>query len=266
MRVRAGMLSASLLSTLATLPASASQPSAPPPSLPPTLTLSTSYIPPYSIAYDVQHDTLQGYLGETVIGALEQAGLRSRIRIDWLPWRRAQADMQLAPNRLIFPLTRTPEREAQYRWISLLAIAPVYVYTADDKITVTRPEDLRHLSLGMLGGGAVIAETRRAAGVDDSHLASLSDERMNYRKLMLHRIDAWITQDLVASYVPAQVALEEGKPAPPLHRGPLLFEQPLWLAASRGTSDADIALLRQAIASFKKSKEYAQLRKKYGVN
>ncbi len=66
------------------------------------------------------------YVDEKLVGAyatyFHEASVRSGVQIDFriVPWARAVRETERSDNLLLFPLTRTPKREARFIWITPL--------------------------------------------------------------------------------------------------------------------------------------------------
>ncbi|MYN21267.1 hypothetical protein GTP81_31525, partial [Rugamonas sp. FT107W] len=100
------MLSALLPALLWTLPAPAH--AAPPE----PLRLLAADLPPYAVAQDGDNP---GALVELVQEMARRMG--TPVALEFYPWQRALALTGVQPRTLAVPLTRTPEREAHYRWL-----------------------------------------------------------------------------------------------------------------------------------------------------
>ncbi|WP_353372744.1 transporter substrate-binding domain-containing protein [Aliiglaciecola sp. NS0011-25] len=74
---------------------------------------------------------LKGFLVDEVNGILATAGIRQQILL--APWKRLELEAKAKPNVLAFALTRTPEREQNYHWITPLT-ANVYSVFSPQKI------------------------------------------------------------------------------------------------------------------------------------
>jgi ABC-type amino acid transport substrate-binding protein len=103
---RATPAAAPLPSMLATQPAPAAA----------VIHVSTTELPPFSMD---QPAGGQGALFEMVEELAKRTGMSASIQ--FVPWRRALFLTASRARSAVFPLTRSPEREAQYRWL-----APLY--------------------------------------------------------------------------------------------------------------------------------------------
>lgn len=186
---------------------------------------------------------LAGYFG----GAIEPGGMLEQRVIDvlwpqaagqicWMPWARAMITATRG-NCLLFPLTRTPERESEWQWLTPLA--------RDRLVLVLSPEaaqrgrelaDLRALKVGSVRSAFVLG---RLMTLGFTNIDVAPAEIANARKLTLGRIDAWATIASVASAMKENHRLPAG--AQILAVDPASFT--MWLAASK---DIDPAMLVKA--------------------
>ena len=228
----------------------------------------TGDIPPYTMHYDAATGKYEGVVGEVVLAAIEKAGLKGKITTEWYPWKRAVEGSKVEKNVIIFPLTRLPEREASYKWVKLAITSNCHVFTLKPDVVISAAADLKKYKLGTLAGSAPQIGTAKfvGEGADKLQWDATSDEVINWKKLSADRLDAWITQDIVANYVVTEnQKTEKDKEQRPLKKGLLIFTQPLWIAVNKDTSDADVKVLQEAFDNFYKTKEHAAILAKYGV-
>ena len=86
--------------------------------------------------------------------------------IELLPWKRAYAQAVREPDTCIFSTTRTPEREAQFRWIGPLTEAEWVLYGLVSRhFSLRSLDDARGLVIGTVLGDAR-DEYLRARGLE----------------------------------------------------------------------------------------------------
>ena len=107
------------------------------------LTLASFHWPPYT---DFRHP--QGPAG-LLIERLRQRFPDHKLRFLELPWKRALQLTQECQIDGLFPVTRTAEREKQYRFAEppLLTLTYVLVTRRDFPLTVSQPQQLAHVRL-----------------------------------------------------------------------------------------------------------------------
>lgn len=229
--------------------------------------ITSGAVAPYGVPADPNSFAIEGPGGEIVIAALKKAGLEKYFEIVRLPWKRAQLTTQMTRNSLIFPFDRSAERENQYKWVALLGTLKCVALALDPQVNISTIEDLRKLRIGVVDGTSAYEVTLRLLGPDaKKNIEAIADEKINFKKLRMHRIDAWVTQDAIANAVAGAVSREEGISPPRLRKGVVLFEQAFWIAANKEAGDEDIAKIRDAIERFKRTAEYRAILEKHGLS
>lgn len=149
----------------------------------PRLRLLTEFSPPVSMQD-----------GRKVIGSGTEKVREIMLRtgtdytLELLPWRRAFTFAQQSSNVCLFSTTRTPEREAQFKWVGPTDEAEwVFLARSDRNYQLTTLEDARKLRIGTYNGDAR-DEYLRARGFK---VDSAPNDLINPQKLMLDRIDLW---------------------------------------------------------------------------
>jgi polar amino acid transport system substrate-binding protein len=162
------------------------------------------------------------------------------------------------PNSLISPFARTPGREPDWAWVSNLLDEKMYIYVPSDVSTITAEKDLstiRHL--GVLAGGAP-ESVAKELGL--SHLAEpVAAEAQNASKLAMGRLDAWMSQGLMASWGMRYAGIGPDK----IKAAFMMRELPLWVATSKKTDPAQVEKLRRAFEAFRKQPAYREIIAQY---
>jgi polar amino acid transport system substrate-binding protein len=115
---------------------------------------------------------------------------RARIEhmIELLPWKRAYTAALERSDTCVFSTTRTPEREALFKWIGPIGEADwVLMGRADRKLQLGSLDEARRYRIGTYNGDARDLYLRaRGFKVDPA-----PNDLINPRKLMANRIDLW---------------------------------------------------------------------------
>ncbi|HZX27247.1 MAG TPA: transporter substrate-binding domain-containing protein [Telluria sp.] len=122
----------------------------------PALRIATSHLPPLAIEQSPQRP---GALAEVVTELTRRAGIKART--DFMPWRRALFMSTHFPQTAIFPLTRTPEREPQYRWLAHLYHEQFVFFALKGAQPLDDVAALRARRVAILRGSAQIDWLRR---------------------------------------------------------------------------------------------------------
>ncbi len=176
--------------------------------------------------------------------------------ISFVPWARAQQmvrDQSDARLRFIIPLTRTPEREAQYTWVSeIMTDDLVFVSEKSRKILIRKPGDAKNLRVGVLMGSPGEATIRQMGFTKID--ASVTEE-INARKMNSGRIDVWLVARTVAPFSWKR----EGLPHRELSYGAVLRTNHLYLGASKSAPPTVVAAWRMVFEALVADGTYARL-------
>ena len=153
--------------------------------------LVTSDLVPYSI----QEGRLQGFMVDLVREIERRLGTNRPVR--FLPWPRAIRNTRLSPNHIIFPLTRTPEREAHFDWA--IKVAPIHlVFVTLDGRTLDL-EQARSLPAIVVQQNTPFEQYLRQEGFNNLVITT-SAAAIQIRMLQAGRVNAWFTAKDLASY------------------------------------------------------------------
>jgi ABC-type amino acid transport substrate-binding protein len=162
------------------------------------LHIVTAHLPPLVMAPGESPggDRQPGALRELVDALCKRLDLAPDV--EFMPWRRALYVAATAPHTAIFPVTRLPEREGQYRWLAPL-YEENYIFLAQkgSDFDVQHPEDMKDRRIALLRGAAQAAILRElgfqrlveAASIDEVHrflLAGMADAAFGERAI-IHR-------------------------------------------------------------------------------
>ena len=220
-----------------------------------TFFIYPALIPPYILEAKGGHG--RGVIIEILTQALDQAKIPYKI-VDSMPWRRAQAEAMDEPNSLISPFARTPGRDPDWAWLSILLDEKMFVYVPSDRSAIVAEKDLsaiRHL--GVLAGGAPESIAKELGLV--SVAEPVAAEAQNAMKLAMGRLDAWMSQGLMASWGMRYAGIGPDK----IKAAFMLRELPLWVATSKKTDPAQVERLRRAFETFRTQQAYRDIIAQY---
>ena len=214
------------------------------------------YITTETAAPSSMHDSEGRVIGiatDKVRAAFERAGLP--YTIDLLPWRRAYAAARTRPDACVYSTTRTPEREALFKWIGPTDSAEwVFMARADRRITLRTLEDARPYRIGTYNGDARDAFLRSRGFRLDPAPTDLA----NPRKLLLGRIDLWAAALRAGSPVLEQNGWN-GRIVPVL----VFNRMDVFLACNRAVPDEVVNRLNSAFASLERDGTMRRIERSY---
>ncbi|WP_307726607.1 ABC transporter substrate-binding protein, partial [uncultured Massilia sp.] len=202
---------------------------------PARLYITTELLAPSSM---MEGGRVVGIATDKVREAMRRSGVDYRIEV--LPWKRAYHAALTRGDACVYSTTRTPEREALFKWVGPTDIAQwVMLGRADRKLRLRSLADARGLRIGTYNGDAREAWLRSRGFTLDS----TSNDLSNLNKLMAGRIDLWAASMRSDSNVLARFGYE--KQVVPL----LVFNEiGVYLACNRAVPDELVGRLNGAFA------------------
>lgn len=121
---------------------------------PPQLEWVAGDLPPFAWAAP---EGPRGLAHELAVAMAQRLGRQAAIR--YMPWARAVRTAELGPHYGIFPLARTPDREARFQWLIPLLTVRYGIFTLATETRVDM-EQLREFRVGVLRGSPIAANLR----------------------------------------------------------------------------------------------------------
>jgi polar amino acid transport system substrate-binding protein len=175
----AGKLSALLLAALAGTAMHAAHAARP------RLYLTAEASPP---AVMVAHQRVTGSAAEKIRAIMDKAAIDYEIAV--LPWRRAYALAQTQADTCVFSTTRTPEREAMFKWVGPTHANDWTLFgLAARDYHLGKLDDARLLHIGAYVGDVRADYLQQRGFIVDM----VSDDMSNPRKLLAGRLDLWVS-------------------------------------------------------------------------
>lgn len=217
----------------------------------------TENLPPLNYADKGQ---AQGFSTELLKAMAAEAGLRLRIEV--LPWQRSVQEAARRPDSVLFSLTRTPERETQYRWVGPISPRRILVYRLSQRADA-HPASLKQLNGLRLGVARDSASAKQliADGLRPEVELELGlDDATNLRKLLAGRMDLIVLLDWAAAWHLRELKLPYATLTPVLS---LDAEKSYWYGLPPDTDPALVKRLQDALDRIKRDGRYDRLRQRY---
>jgi polar amino acid transport system substrate-binding protein len=197
-----------------------------------------------------------GAMFEVVAELTKRANLPATIT--FAPWPRAIYLTNNLKRTAIFPLTRTPEREKNFRWlVPLFQENYVFIANGKERFDLQHPEAMKDKRVGILRGSAMISELKASGYLNIIETSSVNEGR---RFLARGIVDAMVgDRDIVRRSLiglPEADLFEMSKPVRKTYT---------WLGGSLDFTEAEAAQLEKAMASMVEDGTYARILKKYAL-
>lgn len=207
-------------------------------------------LPPF--AWDAPEGA-RGFAHDLALAMAQRLGRPGTVT--YVPWARAVRTAERGPNYGIFPLARTPDREASFQWLVPLMTVRYGLYTL---ATESRMEldQLRPLRVGVLRGSPIAANLR-------AEQFKTVIEAKDYRDLLRLLRDR--TLDAVYAGTPMlEAAMDEyGHPRIQFALQTTLGEATLYMAASLGLDAAEAQRWVSAYRQLEDEGVVMRLRRRY---
>lgn len=207
------------------------------------------------------HQTLEngkvGGLTTAVVEAmLQQAGLSASYEV--YPWARAFKIAATTPDVLIYNMARTPEREAQFEWISVVTRYKFgfLKLSRREDIQVSQLADIKHYVVGAQREDFSAEWLRDSAKQPAQKLALQPDVLETWRLLVNGKLDLMIDDPQAIDDMLHQHQLERSDIEFVLF--PPELAQHTWIALKKGSSPALVQRLRQAYQRIQGGSAYQQ--------
>lgn len=142
----------------------------------------------------------QGFSVELLRLMAAGAGLALEIQV--LPWQRAMQMAEAQPASVLFSLTRTPEREAQFQWVGPIAQRRVLIYRLASRsdLKLSQLGDLGNARIGVVRESAADRQLQAAGLKPGVELEQGLDDATNVRKLLAGRMEYVALLDWAAAW------------------------------------------------------------------
>jgi polar amino acid transport system substrate-binding protein len=212
--------------------------------------ITTSELPPYAM----EHRPGQpGALLEMVEELGRRTGLASTI--EFVPWRRATFLASSRTRSAVFPLTRSPERETQYRWLApLYRERFVFISPKGSGFDSIRPERQKSKRIGTLRGSFMIKYLHDQGYPNVVEAATVEETQRFLRRGIVDAVCA--DREILRAGIGARMDTDYDLSA-------TLRETSTWLGGSLDFSEADVLRFEQSMREMIADGTYARILKKY---
>lgn len=226
-----------------------------------TLQIVTEEYPPFNYT---ENGKLTGVSTEIVQALLKETGFQGDFHS--LPWARAYELALQGENTLIYTITRTPQRESLFKWVGVVASPRHYLFAwARRPLKLERLDDARRYQIATVNEDVGEQFLMAHGFIKGRDLQSNSRYVFGYEKLKLGRVQLWVMDELVASYVTRQAGDDPDK----------VLVKALWLEELSGghylafgprTPDALVERFRRALDTLRRNGTLAAILQKWRID
>jgi polar amino acid transport system substrate-binding protein len=202
----------------------------------------------------------QGAATDLFLAIAQKAGLTiARSDVKTVPWARGYEAVQKEPNTILFPMARTPAREALVNWIGPFYKVKIGLIAPKAKgLKIPDGAAAAKYKIGTVRDGAP-EQAAIAAAIPVDVLERGNDLVSNLKKLQAGRIDMIAFNATAASFNMASLGMN-----PADYEVVLVFSEPqLYFAVSKATPDATVKSLQTALDILKADGSYAAIIQKF---
>jgi polar amino acid transport system substrate-binding protein len=217
----------------------------------------TENLPPLNYLGD---DGPQGFSVELLRLMTAQAGLALELRV--LPWQRAVQEAQAQPLSVLFSLTRTPEREAQFQWVGPIAQRRILIYKLASRsdLAMTQLGELGNARIGVVRDSAADRALLAAGLRHGIELEPGLDDATNMRKLLAGRMEYITLLDWAAAWNLRQLQLPYGTLQAVMEQD---VSRSYWYGLRADADPAVVRRLQATLDALRRDGRYERLRQRY---
>lgn len=209
-------------------------------------------LPPFSMSDSADKP---GFVVELAQAAFERA--RIPFNLEFMPWARAQNAAKTEPDTVILCLTRTPDRENDYKWVVEVLKPKLVFVSAKPTAPVNSFDEARSLAHITVRASTNFEEMLRQKGI--LNIETVQKEEQNAQKLEVQHADAWLSYDLRARWVWRNMGADPAK----LVIGKSMAEDSLQIGASKNMSDDTAVKISAAVEALRQDGTYRTIYTKY---
>jgi len=162
---------------------------------------------------------------------------------------------------------RTPEREAKFKWVGVVAPYDVYLFSLNSRkdIHIKTLDDAKKYKSGTTQNDAREQYLIKKGFKVGDHIDNSATNAQNLEKLLINRIDLWPIAELVAKQIVKDKGMDPDKTLAKSFHIIDLSSDGLYMAFSLSTSDEVVKKFKDGLAKIKKDGTYQRILKKYNI-
>lgn len=176
-----------------------------------------------------------------------------------MPWSRAYKEIINKPNKVLFSMTRTPQREYMFKWVGPVSSSSwVFYAKSDANIVINSLEDAKNDKYKI---GTYFDDVKEGYLKDNEfyNLYSVPNDALNLKKLIKGRINLWVEGEVQGLYTAKQLKIDSSK----IKKVFTIKDAQLYIAFSRTTPNSVINQWQEKLDMMKKDGRYQAIMDKY---
>ena len=208
----------------------------------------TEDYPPYNYMEDGK---ITGLATEVIREIFKKIGHEDNIKL--MPWARIYQKLLKNPGKIVYVMTRTPEREKLMKWVGPVAQNKwVFFARKGSGIKINTLDDARRV--GSIGTYRQDVCETFLLGKGFTNLDSVPVDQQNVAKLVRGRIDLWIAGEYKGKFKAARVGHADD-----IEKVFEIKNTDLYIAFSKETPDSVIACWQEALDELKQSGKFDEI-------
>lgn len=190
------------------------------------------------------------------------AGAGQKLELHVLPWQRAMQMAEAQPASVLFSLTRTPEREAQFQWLGPITQRRILIYKLASRtdLSLTQLGDLGATRIGVVRDSAADKQLQASGLKPGQQLEHGLDDATNVRKLIAGRMEYVALLDWAAAFHLRQLKLPYATLQPVMDHD---ITKAYWYGLRTDTDPALVKKLQAELDAIKRDGRYERLKQRY---
>jgi polar amino acid transport system substrate-binding protein len=187
---------------------------------------------------------LEGFSAEILEAMLELKKSKTTLKdVEVLPWAVGYEKALNEPNVALFSTTRTPSREALFKWVGPLAPAKLILFAKkSSNITINSSEDINQYKTAVIRkdiGEMLLKEQN----VNSNALLTASSNIEAAQMLQNDKVELWAYDQLVGEWLLSELGFDKHSFEPVY----IIQEANYYIALNRNTSDEVVQELQEAL-------------------
>ncbi len=224
------------------------------------LTILTENYPPYNYSEE-KNGRVIGFTTELVEAILKETG-NEHLTIELYPWKRAYMMVQKEPNILLFTMTRTKERENQFKWVGPVAERVQWLWKLKKRtdINIKTLKDAENYTITVVPDSAVYQYLVSQGFKDEKQLRPIYDGNLSTKIFLVGHDDLIFDTKLGMAYRLKLLGKSADLVEPVLA---LPSTGNYYLAFSLRTPDSTVSLFQEVLDNLKSNGTFNRILQKY---